>query len=141
MMLPLLPTYLHLHAATAHLNLPAWPCCCLLLPQVTDVVRDKLHGWDPVLAEYINLHLYGDVYSSPGLSMRQKQLLSSAFLAEAQMHDQLYTHLVAVSRGRGGRRGAQMHDQLALHIPHLGDQGGGVRGHRCTTSSTHTSSQ
>lgn len=66
-------------------------------PQVTDKVREKLTAWDPVLAEYIRLHLYGDVYSSPGLGMRQKQLLTVAFLGEANMHDQLYTHAIAVS--------------------------------------------
>ncbi len=30
--------------------------------QVTGIVRGKLHNWDPVLSEYIRLHLYGDVY-------------------------------------------------------------------------------
>lgn len=29
------------------------------------------------------MHAYGDVYSSPGLSLRQKQLLTSAFLVRA----------------------------------------------------------
>ena len=42
------------------------------------------------------LHLYGDVYSSPGLLLRQKQLLMVAFLAEADMHEQLFGHLIAV---------------------------------------------
>ena len=43
------------------------------------------------------LHLYGDVYSSPGLKLRQKQVLMCAFLAEADMHEQLFGHLIAVS--------------------------------------------
>ena len=43
------------------------------------------------------LHLYGDVYSSPGLKLRQKQILMCAFLAEADMHEQLFGHLIAVS--------------------------------------------
>ncbi len=42
------------------------------------------------------LHLYGDIYSSPGVSMRQKQLLMAAFLGQANMHDQLFGHLIAV---------------------------------------------
>ena len=42
------------------------------------------------------LHLYGDIYSSPGLTLRQKQLLMVSFLAEANMHDQLFGHLLAV---------------------------------------------
>jgi alkylhydroperoxidase/carboxymuconolactone decarboxylase family protein YurZ len=42
------------------------------------------------------MHLYGDIYSSPGISMRQKQLLMAAFLAQANMHDQLFGHLIAV---------------------------------------------
>ena len=45
------------------------------------------------------LHLYGDVYSSPGLDLRQKQLLMCAFLAEADMHDQLFGHALAVRTG------------------------------------------
>lgn len=40
-------------------------------------------------------HLYGDVYSSPGLGLRQKQLLTCAFLAEAAMPDQLFGHALA----------------------------------------------
>ena len=40
-------------------------------------------------------HLYGDVYSSPGLDLRQKQLLTCAFLAEAAMPDQLFGHALA----------------------------------------------
>ena len=43
------------------------------------------------------LHLYGDIYSSPGISLRQKQLLMCAFLGEANMPEQLFGHLLAVS--------------------------------------------
>lgn len=42
-------------------------------------------------------HLYGDIYSSPGLEMRQKQLLMCAFLGQANMPDELFGHAVAVS--------------------------------------------
>lgn len=41
-------------------------------------------------------HLYGDIYSSPGLSLAQKQILMVAFLGEANMHEQLFGHLLAV---------------------------------------------
>lgn len=44
------------------------------------------------------LHLYGDVYSSPGVSLRQKQLLMCAFLGEANMPEQLFGHLLAVRK-------------------------------------------
>ena len=40
-------------------------------------------------------HLYGDVYSSPGLGMRQKQVLMVAFLGQADMQEQLFGHLLA----------------------------------------------
>ena len=42
------------------------------------------------------LHLYGDIYTSPGLSLRQKELLMCAFLAQANMPEQLLGHLHAV---------------------------------------------
>jgi hypothetical protein len=42
------------------------------------------------------LHLYGDIYSSPGLGLAQKQVLMCAFLGEANMHEQLFGHLLAV---------------------------------------------
>lgn len=48
------------------------------------------------VCQLCRLHLYGDIYSSPGVSMRQKQLLMAAFLAQANMHDQLFGHLIAV---------------------------------------------
>ena len=41
------------------------------------------------------LHLYGDIYSSPGLDLRHKQLLTCAFLSEAHMPDQLFGHALA----------------------------------------------
>lgn len=45
-------------------------------------------------------HLYGDVYSSPGLALRQKQVLMVAFLGQADMHEQLFGHLLAVCAWR-----------------------------------------
>ena len=43
-------------------------------------------------------HLYGDIYSSPGLSLAQRQVLMCAFLGEANMHEQLFGHLLAVRK-------------------------------------------
>ena len=92
----------------------------LVYGKTTKDVRRKMHAVDPTLCEMIrcraqqtgeqllcrgpcqlfrlfhSLHLYGDVYSSPGLQLRQKQLLMVAFLAEANMQEQLFGHLVAV---------------------------------------------
>ncbi len=97
----------------------------LVYTSVTDAVRKRMHASDPVLGEWIRqasrrhfpkqcsqvcmhpsaaplishhrLHLYGDVYSSPGLDLRQKQLLMCACLAEHNMHEQLFGHALAVS--------------------------------------------
>lgn len=63
---------------------------------VTDAVRKKVHSADPVLGEWIRLHLYGDIYSSPGLDLRTKQLLMCARLSQADMMEQLFGHAVAV---------------------------------------------
>lgn len=67
----------------------------LVYAGVTDRVRANMHAADPVLGEWIRLHLYGDIYSSPGLDMRCKQLLTCAFLSEAGMPDQLFGHALA----------------------------------------------
>lgn len=88
----------------------------LVYDKVTDKVRDKLHSWDPVLAEWIRLHLYGDVYSSPGLTMKQKQLLTCAFLGEANMHDQLYTHLIAALRFGATQEACRQAVKIGFHM-------------------------
>lgn len=85
-------------------------------------------------------HLYGDVYSSPGLGMRQKQVLMVAFLGQADMQEQLFGHLLAVrppvntlhpdTNGRlpgpGGHAGAALKAPAggapALSHPHLATQ-------------------
>lgn len=70
------------------------------------------------------LHLYGDIYSSPGLDMQRKQLLTCAFLSEAGMPDQLFGHALAALRraplrgeGGGGGEGpkTQAHPEPARH--------------------------
>ena len=55
------------------------------------------HHYNENFGSACRLHLYGDVYSSPGLKLRQKQVLMCAFLAEADMHEQLFGHVIAVS--------------------------------------------
>jgi hypothetical protein len=42
------------------------------------------------------MHLYGDLYSSPGLDLRQKQLLACAYLGQVNMPEQLLGHCIAV---------------------------------------------
>jgi alkylhydroperoxidase/carboxymuconolactone decarboxylase family protein YurZ len=64
----------------------------------TNVVRQKMHKVDPVLGELIRVQLYGNIYSSPGISLSQKQLLMVAFLAVYDMPDQLFGHLLAAFR-------------------------------------------
>ncbi|CAL8463741.1 g3275 [Coccomyxa elongata] len=65
---------------------------------VVSNVWSRLYTIDGVLAEWIRLHAYGDVYSNPGLSLQQKQLITSAFLSEANMHDEMFGHLLAAMR-------------------------------------------
>lgn len=67
----------------------------LVYTSVASPVRRKVHAVDPVLGEWIRLHLYGDVYSSPGLTLRQKELLMAARLAQANMAEQLFGHALA----------------------------------------------
>lgn len=61
-------------------------------------VGARVHAADPVLAAWIAAHLYGDVYSSPGLPLATKQLLTVAGLADADMPTQVYGHAVAALR-------------------------------------------
>lgn len=61
-----------------------------------DAGKVVLHMLPAEMVAVYRLHLYGDVYSSPGLLLRQKQLLMCAFLGEANMPEQLFGHLLAV---------------------------------------------
>lgn len=50
------------------------------------------------------MQLYGNVYSSPGISLAQKQLLMAAFLSAFDMPDQLFGHLLAAFKfGNSGK--------------------------------------
>ncbi|DBB14768.1 TPA: hypothetical protein ACH3X3_004380 [Trebouxia sp. C0006] len=70
----------------------------LVYISVTDAVRRAVRKVDPVLADWIRVHLYGDVYSSPGLDMKQKQLLMVAFLGQANMLEEMSGHALAGMR-------------------------------------------
>lgn len=70
----------------------------LVYSTVTDAVRRAVRKVDPVLADWIRVHLYGDVYSSPGLSMKQKQILMVAFLGQANMLEEMSGHALAAMR-------------------------------------------
>jgi len=76
---------------------PAGDAFDVVYASVATAVRKKVYSADPVLAEWIQMHLYGDVYSSPGLDLRRKQLIMCARLAQADMGEQLFGHALAVS--------------------------------------------
>ncbi|KAI8108447.1 hypothetical protein M9434_006472 [Picochlorum sp. BPE23] len=65
---------------------------------VEGAVRDKVYDADPVLESWIQSHLYGDVYSSPGLTMLQKQYLTIMGLVKSHMMEQIYGHAFAALR-------------------------------------------
>lgn len=82
-----------------HALLCAPSCDLLLSPPPPFRLNHKFtpHTTTPACS----LHLYGDLYSSPGLDLRQKQLLTCAFLSEAHMPDQLFGHALAGLRCGG----------------------------------------
>ena len=94
----------------------------LVYASVTDPVRAKVHSADPVLGEWIRLHLYGDIYSSPGLDMRRKQLIMCARLGQANMGEQLFGHAFAALRF--GARAAELEEAVELGC-RIGSEGGG----------------
>jgi len=54
-----------------------------------------MHDADETLHDWMLLHAYGDVMSSPGLDLAQKELLMVSFLAVSDMPDQLFGHILA----------------------------------------------
>lgn len=48
----------------------------------------------------VRKHAYGDIYSSPGLDLRQKQLLGSAFLVCLPVSDCLWHALLHILNGK-----------------------------------------
>ena len=73
----------------------------LVYSSLSPKVRNTVYQADPVLENWIQNHLYGDVYSSPGLSMLSKQHLTIAGLVKSNMMDQLYGHALAALRFGG----------------------------------------
>jgi alkylhydroperoxidase/carboxymuconolactone decarboxylase family protein YurZ len=88
----------------------------LVYATVAGAVRRKVHAADPALGEWIRLHLYGDVYSSPGLSLRRKQLLMCARLGEADMQEQLFGHALAALRFGASRAALEEALRLAFAL-------------------------
>mmetsp|Transcript_8633 Transcript_8633/g.23428 ORF Transcript_8633/g.23428 Transcript_8633/m.23428 type:complete len:364 (-) Transcript_8633:585-1676(-) len=73
----------------------------LVYSTLSPKVRNTVYQADPVLENWIQNHLYGDVYSSPGLSMLSKQHLTIAGLVKSNMMEQLYGHALAALRFGG----------------------------------------
>ena len=73
----------------------------LVYHELSPKVRGTVYQADPVLENWIQNHLYGDVYSSPGLGMLTKQHLTIAGLVKSNMQDQLYGHALAALRFGG----------------------------------------
>ena len=65
---------------------------------IQEKVLASVHALDPVLGVWIQNHLYGDIFSSPGLTLRQKEYMMVAFLSEAHMPRQLFGHARAALR-------------------------------------------
>jgi 4-carboxymuconolactone decarboxylase len=60
--------------------------------------RDRVKGIAPRLVEFTNDVLYGDVWERPGLSKRDRSLITIAALTAMSRPDQLMTH---IARGLG----------------------------------------
>eukprot|EP00884_Botryococcus_braunii_P017134 jgi/Botrbrau1/4103/Bobra.152_3s0051.1 len=97
-------------------------------PTVRDKIWASLYRVDAVIAEWIRTHTYGDVYSTPGLSLRQKQLITSAFLAEADMQLELFGHLLAAMTFGASVGACRRAVEVALEIsPYAGTPTGSAR--------------
>lgn len=104
------------HDTPAKIGGPPGDAFELVYTTVTTAVRRKVHSSDPALGEWIRLHLYGDVYSSPGLDLRRKQLLMCARLAQANMGEQLFGHAFAAMRFGATREELEEAVALAFDI-------------------------
>ncbi|KAK9808538.1 hypothetical protein WJX73_006328 [Symbiochloris irregularis] len=70
----------------------------LVYAKVRDRVWQNLYQVDSYISEAIRIHAYGDIYSSPGLNLQQKQIFIIGFLGTADMHDELFGHCLAALR-------------------------------------------
>ena len=94
----------------------------LVYSSIAPAVRQKVHSADPVLAEWIQSHLYGDVYSSPGVDLRLKQLLMCARLAQANMGEQLFGHALAGLRFGNSKSQLQEALDIGFQVSKTGDE-------------------
>ena len=70
------------------------------MPQPTSPAREAVRGLVPKLAEISDQVIYGDVWERPGLSRRDRSLITVAVLAATYRPDQLASHLrLALTNG------------------------------------------
>ena len=62
--------------------------------------RDRIKGFVPALVDYTNDVVYGDLWERPGLSKRDRSLVTLAALIAAYRPEQLESHLTrAIGNG------------------------------------------
>jgi len=83
------------------------------MPQPTSPARELIRGTVPKLAEISDQVIYGDVWERPGLSKRDRSLITVAALVATGREKQLEGHL-----GRALANGVSK-DELSELITHL----------------------
>src|SRR3954454_12192862 len=84
-----------------------------IMPQPTSPARELIRGTVPKLAEISDQVIYGDVWERPGLSKRDRSLITVAALVATGREKQLEGHL-----GRALANGVTK-DELSELITHL----------------------
>src|SRR3954447_8309031 len=84
-----------------------------IMPQPTSPARELIRGTVPKLAETYDPVIYGDVWERPGLSKRDRSLITVAALVATGREKQLEGHL-----GRALANGVSK-DELSELITHL----------------------
>jgi 4-carboxymuconolactone decarboxylase len=84
----------------------------IMTPEPTPAQR-KIGGFAPKLAELTDDVLYGEIWERPGLSKRDRSLVTVAALVALYRHDQLPSHL-----GRAVAHGVSTEEiaELIIHI-------------------------
>ena len=82
--------------------------------QPTSPAREAIRGTVPKLAEISDTLIYGEVWERPGLSRRDRSLITVASLLALGREKQLEGHLARPRQRRDPRR-----DQRAHHAPRL----------------------
>ena len=82
-------------------------------PQPTSPAREAIRGTVPMLAEYADKVIYGEVWERPGLSKRDRSLITVAALLALGRDKQLDGHL-----GRALQNGVTK-DEIGELITHL----------------------